>query len=141
MIRDVQNTDIDPVLDVWLRASIQAHDFISPDFWRSQLAAMREVYLPAAKTRVFEREGKVAGFCSVHGDTLAALFVSPEHQGGGVGKQLLVDAMASRLVLDLAVYSANVPAIGFYERHGFVVLNEQLDEHTGHLEKVMRWIS
>lgn len=141
MIRDVQNTDIEPVLDVWLRASIQAHDFIAPDFWRSQLAAMREVYLPAAMTRVFEADGVVAGFCSVRGDSLAALFVSPEHQGGGIGKQLLEDAMASRSILDLAVYSANAPAIRFYERHGFVVLNEQLDEHTGHLEKVMRWVS
>ncbi|MDD2099985.1 N-acetyltransferase [Pseudomonas putida] len=139
MIRDFRNLDLEPVLDIWLRASIQAHHFIAPEFWRNQLDAMREVYLPGAMSRVFEADGVVAGFCSVYGDTLAALFVSPEHQGHGIGTQLLADAKASRSALRLTVYSANAPSIHFYESQGFVVLNEQRDEHTGHLEKVMRW--
>lgn len=141
MIRDFRNVDLEPVLDIWLRASIQAHHFIAPEFWRSQLGAMRKIYLPGAMSRVFEADGAVAGFCSVFGDTLAALFVSPERQGDGIGTQLLADAMASRSTLQLTVYSANVPSIHFYENQGFVVLNEQLDEHTGHLEKVMRWVA
>lgn len=139
MIRDFQNTDLEPVLDIWLRASIQAHHFIPATFWRNQLDAMREVYLPSAASRVFEADGSVAGFCSIYGDTLAALFVSPEHQGSGIGTQLLADARMSRSTLQLAVYSANAPSLSFYEKHGFVVLNEQRDAHTGQLEKVMRW--
>jgi putative acetyltransferase len=102
---------------------------------------MREVYLPGAKSRVFEADGTVVGFCSVYGDTLAALFVSPERQGDGIGTQLLADAMASKSTLQLTVYSANAPSIHFYENQGFAVLNEQLDAHTGHLEKVMRWVA
>lgn len=141
MIRDFSNVDLEPVLDVWLRASIQAHHFIEPEFWRTQLDAMREVYLPSAMSRVFEADGAVVGFCSVYGDAVAALFVSPEHQGSGIGTQLLADAMASKSTLQLTVYSANTPSIRFYENHGFVVLEEQLDEHTGQLEKVMRWVS
>jgi putative acetyltransferase len=141
MIRDFRNVDLEPVLDIWLRASIQAHHFIAAKFWHSQLAAMREVYLPGAMSRVFEADGTVVGFCSVYGDTLAALFVSPERQGDGIGTQLLADAMASKSTLQLTVYSANAPSIHFYENQGFVVLNEQLDAHTGHLEKVMRWVA
>ncbi len=139
MIRDFRNTDLEPVLDVWLRASIKAHNFIKPEFWRNQLDAMREVYLPAATSRVFERNGLVVGFCSLHGDSLAALFVSPEQQGTGVGTQLLKDAMRSKSVLELTVYSANIPSIRFYENQGFEILEEQLDEHTGQPEKLMRW--
>ncbi|MFO2465592.1 N-acetyltransferase [Pseudomonas sp. 15FMM2] len=139
MIRDIQNRDLEPVLDIWLQASIQAHHFIPAEFWCNQLEAMREIYLPGAMSRVFEEKGSVAGFYSVHQDTLAALFVSPERQGHGIGKQLLTDAMASRSILQLTVYSANTPAIGFYQSQGFVVLDEQPDEHTGHLEKLMRW--
>lgn len=141
MIRDFRNVDLEPVLDIWLRASIQAHHFIAPEFWHSQLDAMREVYLPGAMSRVFEADGTVAGFCSVYGDTLAALFVSPERQGDGIGTRLLADAMASKSTLQLTVYSANARSIHFYENQGFVVLNEQLDAHTGHLEKVMRWVA
>ena len=141
MIRDFRNVDLEPVLDIWLRASNQAHHFIAAEFWRSQLAAMREVYLPGAMSRVFEADWTVAGFCSVYGDTLAALFVSPERQRDGIGTQLLADAMASQSTLQLTVYSANAPAIHFYEKQGFIVLNEQLDAHTGHPEKVMRWVA
>jgi putative acetyltransferase len=140
MIRDFRNIDLEPVLDIWLRASIQAHHFIAPEFWRDQLDAMREVYLPGAMTRVFEADGVVVGFCSVYGDTVAALFVSPEFQGVGIGTQLLTDAKTSNSVLELSVYSANAPSIRFHENQGFVTLNEQLDEHTGHPENVMRWV-
>lgn len=77
----------------------------------------------------------------MYGDTLAALFVAPARQGGGIGRQLLADVMLARSTLQLTVYSANAPAIRFYEAQGFVVLGEQLDEHTGHLEKVMRWVA
>ncbi|AZE60590.1 MULTISPECIES: N-acetyltransferase [Pseudomonas fluorescens group] len=139
MIRDFQHTDLEPVLDIWLQASILAHHFIASQFWHEQLGAMRDVYLPSAVTRVFEADSKVLGFSCVYEDTLAALFVAPAHQGGGVGTRLLADAMQSRSVLQLSVYSQNLPSLHFYKKHGFIVLNEQRDEHTGHLEKVMCW--
>lgn len=139
MIRHFQPADLEPVLDIWLHASILAHHFIDPTFWHDQLGAMREVYLPSAVTRVFEADGKVLGFSCVYEDTLAALFVAPEHQGNGIGTQLLKDAQAARTSLQLSVYSQNVPSLHFYKKHGFTVFREQRDEHTGHLETVMGW--
>jgi len=139
MIRNMGPQDIEVVLNIWLEASIQAHGFIDASFWHSQLDAMRHVYLPAADSHIFEREGKVCGFCSLNQNVLAALFVAPEHQGTGIGAQLLADAKIRRPTLELAVYSANIPARRFYERQGFVVLCEQRDEHTGNLEIRMRW--
>ena len=141
MIRDFRNADVEPVLDIWLQASLVAHHFIAPEFWHEQLGAMREIYLPSAVTRVFEVDGQVRGFSCVYENTLAALFVSPAHQGRGVGTQLLEDAMGSRAALQLSVYSQNVSSIHFYQKNGFIVLSEQRDEHTGHLEKMMRWVS
>lgn len=139
MIRDFCTSDSESVLDIWLRASIQAHHFVAPEFWHSQLDAMRDVYLPSAITRVLEADGAVVGFCSVYQQTLAALFVSPEHQGRGVGAQLLADAMSAKSTLELSVYAANASAIRFYEKQGFVTVRERLDEHTGQPEKVMCW--
>ncbi|MFC0251263.1 GNAT family N-acetyltransferase [Massilia consociata] len=130
---------MEKVLDIWLRASVQAHGFIDAAFWHAQRDSMRTLYLPVATTYVFERDGAVAGFYSLHGDVLAALFVDPDSQAGGIGSLLLADAKTRRSVLELSVYSANQAARRFYARHGFVAFGERPDEHTGHPETLMRW--
>jgi len=61
MIRPFRPDDLEPVLAIWLAASIRAHDFIAPAFWASKLDDMRDIYLPAAQIWVDEREGEVLG--------------------------------------------------------------------------------
>ncbi|WP_044497815.1 N-acetyltransferase [Pseudomonas saudimassiliensis] len=139
MIRDSQADDIDAILDIWLSASIQAHDFIDSSFWISKVGDMREIYLPASQTRVYEAAGKVLGFYSLYEDTLAAIFVAPGSQGQGIGSVLLADAKTQRPRLQLMVYKENAPSIQFYEKHGFTVAGEQTDEHTGHAELLMEF--
>ena len=139
LIRDFRDDDMDCVLDIWLRASQQAHGFIESDFWQQRLQDMRNVYLPAAASRVLESDGRVSGFYSLHDGALAALFVAPECQGRGLGSHLLSDAKIHLPMLELAVYSANAGAVAFYQRHGFVVLEERQDAHTGHPEVRMGW--
>ena len=139
MIREYRETDIDQVLDIWLSASIKAHSFVEPKFWKSKLDDMRVIYIPASETFVLDFSGKVAGFYSLIGNTLAAIFVSPDLQGKGMGAALLDDAKSRRESLRLTVYRENVPSIKFYEKHGFISLGEQNDEHTGHSELVMEY--
>ncbi|MBB4864980.1 putative acetyltransferase [Pseudomonas nitritireducens] len=139
LIRDLRDDDMERVLDIWLRASQQAHAFIEADFWQRRLGDMRDVYLPAAASRVVEDEGRVIGFYSLHDGALAALFVDPGHQGRGLGSRLMDDAKIHLPMLETAVYSANAGALAFYRRHGFEVLEERRDEHTGHAETLMGW--
>lgn len=139
MIRPYHPTDSDAVLDLWLRASILAHDFVPESFWREQLPAMRELYLPQAETLVLEEKGQVLGFASLHEQRLAALFVSPDAQGRGLGRRLLDDAKSRRDSLELGVYRANARAVAFYRAGAFVTLNETRDPHTGQPELTMRW--
>lgn len=73
MIREYRQSDIDQIIDVWLSASIAAHDFIEPAFWAEPLGDMRSLYIPASETFVFDDEGKIAGFYSLTDNTLAAL--------------------------------------------------------------------
>ena len=50
---------------------------------------MRDVYLPAAQTWVWEEEGVLKGFASVIDDRfLGALFVAPAAIRSGIGKAL-----------------------------------------------------
>ncbi|MBE3936079.1 N-acetyltransferase [Vibrio parahaemolyticus] len=137
MIRKYNENDMDSVLDIWLNASVIAHDFISAEFWESQVENMRNIYIPASETYVYEAESKVVGFYALYENSLAAIFVSPELQGQGIGKQLLSHAKARRAVLSLSVYKENQTSYQFYLSQGFKVVSEQVDEHTGHLEYTM----
>ncbi|MEF2510256.1 GNAT family N-acetyltransferase, partial [Vibrio mimicus] len=71
-------------------------------------------------------------FYSLHENNLAAIFVQPELQGQGIGKQLLRHAKSQRKMLTLSVYKENQSSYGFYLSQGFKLVNEQIDEHTGH---------
>ena len=62
MIRAFSQTDMEQVLEVWLAASIKAHDFIAPEYWRSQLESMRHTYLPSSEVHVCEQGQTVVGF-------------------------------------------------------------------------------
>ncbi|MCH8502656.1 MAG: N-acetyltransferase [Aliidiomarina sp.] len=141
MIREYSPADISQVLEVWLTASIKAHSFIAPDFWESKINDMRDVYIPASETFIFESKKKVVGFFCLYGDILAAIFVTPELQGSGIGTALLNDAKNRRKSLQLTVYKENIRSIGFYEKHGFTCVGEQKDEHTSHSEIIMEFHS
>ncbi|QMV14900.1 N-acetyltransferase [Vibrio spartinae] len=138
MIRKYHEEDLDSVLDIWLKASVKAHDFVSAEFWESQVENMRNIYIPASEVCVFETESQVVGFYALYENTLAALFVVPELQGKGIGKQLLNHAKTQRSRLSLSVYQENQASYQFYISQGFHVVSEQFDEHTGHSEYTMR---
>ncbi|PJC87012.1 GNAT family N-acetyltransferase [Vibrio sp. HA2012] len=137
MIRKYIIEDIDAVLDIWLSASIKAHDFVAPSFWQAQVENMRNIYLPSSDVYVFEEASKVVGFYALYADTLAAIFVHPELQGQGIGKELMAHAKTQREKLTLSVYKANEASYQFYLSQGFMVISEQQDEHTGYLEYTM----
>lgn len=127
------------VLDIWLRASIKAHGFVPTAFWESKIDDMRKTYIPESDTYVFIEDEMIKGFFSLHGNTLAAMFVSPDFQGKGIGRQLMDKAKSLRTKLNLTVYQKNPRSIDFYQKSGFMVVREQVDEHTGHMEFLMEY--
>jgi putative acetyltransferase len=102
MIRKYTVNDIDAVLDIWLSASIIAHDFVEPSFWESQVENMRNIYIPASETYVYVKDSTIVGFYSLYENNLAAIFVAPERQGRGVGKKLIAHAKNRRTILTLS---------------------------------------
>ena len=141
MIRKFQQSDIDQVIHVWLETSIQAHDFVSSEFWTSKVKDMREIYIPASETYVYEEGTIIRGFFSLHEDTLAAIFVHPDSQRSGIGKQLMRAAKEARDALTLTVYKENISSVEFYKKCGFKIESEQIDKHTAHPELLMTFTS
>lgn len=136
MIRRFQQSDMDRVLQIRLAASIQSHNFVPQALWESKVCDMRDIYLPASETYVYDAGGVVQGFVSLCGDTLAAIFVSFDAQGSGIFKQLMAYAKTIRTRLNLTVYKQNRKSVTFYAKCGFHI-EKQLDGQTGHSELVM----
>lgn len=141
MIRKFSERDMDSVLDVWLESSVQAHDFMGRGFWESKLEDMRNLYIPASETYVYESAGTIKGFFSLHEDMLAAIFVAPGYQGEGIGKQMIEKAKTLRTRITLEVYKENQNSVAFYRRCGFNEIVEKDDPHTGHRALIMEFVS
>lgn len=72
---------------------------------------------------VSEVEGRIAGIGGVQLNEIRLLYVAPEHQGCGLGSDLLrhlESMMTSPPFTDAFVYSS-LEAVRFYLRHGFSV--------------------
>jgi putative acetyltransferase len=54
MIRKSLPIDNETIVNVWLAASIKAHDFMTPEYWKSKIHDMRNIYIPASETYVYE---------------------------------------------------------------------------------------
>ncbi|MGM0913955.1 MAG: GNAT family N-acetyltransferase [Pseudomonadota bacterium] len=140
MIRPATAEEIPGLVDIWLRASIRAHDFIPEAFWSSRAEAMAREHLPQAEeVAVLEVEGRVIGFAALNGDHLEALFIDPEVQSYGHGSRLMAHAMAGHERLTLCVYSRNVRAVSFYHRLGFRAVEERVEPLSGESETLMVW--
>ena len=139
MIRNYRETDLEVIIRIWYDASVIAHSFIPSSFWASNKSAMRDKYLPLAENLVFEEEGKAAGFISLVGEKVCALFVAPEMQGKGIGRALLEHAMVLQGNLSLKVYRENENALRFYEKRGFAAVGEEIDELTGCTQIRLEW--
>lgn len=86
MIERLKEEQIDAVMEIWLSANIQAHDFINKSYWLSNYQKVKEEFLPVSETYVFVQEGQVRGFISIlNGDYIGGLFVAPFCQRQGIG--------------------------------------------------------
>lgn len=138
MIRRMENRDLDAIADIWLDTNRKAHSFISPEYWESNLEAVKEM-LPQAEIYVWEEKDKLQGFVGLTGDYIAGIFVQSQSQGSGIGTQLLDRTKRERKELSLHVYRKNERAVRFYQREGFQVESEDIDKNTGEVECLMRW--
>jgi putative acetyltransferase len=138
-IRRSQPQDMFFIGDIWLKGSLLAHDFISGDYWRGELATMCDIYFPDCELWVLiDDKDIILGFIALHDDELSALFIDSAAQGQGLGGLLLNHAQRLRPDLWLVVYDKNKNAQNFYEHHGYTKSELQTCENTGFDEWLMR---
>lgn len=140
MVREFKEDDINRVMELWLEANRQAHDFISARYWESNFEAVKEM-LPQAELFVFEKDsnGEIQGFVGLEQNYIAGIFVRDEVRSKGIGHQLLEHIKARKNHLTLHVYQKNKRAITFYQREAFQIQRETMDQATGEKELLMVW--
>ncbi|WP_338891271.1 GNAT family N-acetyltransferase [Aeromonas rivipollensis] len=139
MLRASRPEDMEEIVEIWLLASLQAHDFVDASCWWQAQEELRTRYLDHARIWVFEERGELLGFMALVDDYLAALFVRPDRQGRGVGHALLQEAKQQEGALHTRVFVENEPAVRFYCRHGFRIGGEVSDPLTGHPQYQMHF--
>ena len=130
MIRKYVDGDIDAVMQIWLNTNIQAHSFISPDYWQSNFDTVKGM-MPLAEVYVYEDDctKQIGGFIGMNDNYIEGIF----------GKQLLNYAKEGKSTLRLSVYQKNKKAIRFYLREEFAIQSENIDNNTDEKEFVMVW--
>ena len=140
MIRKLQKADINRAADIWLKTNLKAHFFIPEQYWISNYEFVKEL-LPQAEVYVYEDDKMIQGFIGINDEYIEGIFVSDEMQSRGIGKMLLDYIKDKKDRLQLKVYQKNVRAMSFYQREGFTIQSEEMDEFTGEKEYVMNWES
>ena len=138
MIRKLRKVDINKVADIWLDTNIKAHYFIPAQYWKRNFDLVKELLLQAT-VYVYEDKQEIQGFVGLSDEYIEGIFVSAEMQSQGIGKILLNYVKGKRNNLLLNVYQKNARAISFYQREGFEIQCNGIDEATGERDYAMAW--
>jgi len=140
MIKQLDDSRIKEVMDIWLKTNIDAHNFIHKQYWIDNYDVVINEYMPNSTTFVYEEDHTIKGFISITGNSfIGALFVLEDHQGKGIGRKLLDHCKSLYKSLGLGVYKENKKAVNFYKHCDFMVAKEQSNQETGFMEYIMRW--
>ncbi|MCG8708419.1 N-acetyltransferase [Brenneria sp. 4F2] len=140
MIRKYRTQDLEPLMSLWLESTTLAHPFIHPDYWRESASLVRNLYIPRSQTWVYEKPTRLAGFISVLDKRfIGALFVQRRDYGQHIGAALIRHVQRRFSLLSLEVYQQNGRACAFYQKQGFVVVEENFNQETQATTLIMQW--
>lgn len=140
MIRKFKDKDIDRIMQIWIKSSIDGHRFIKESYWKANYNLVKDTYIPVSETFVYEEDTKIKGFISlIDGNYIGALFVDVDYQGNGIGKKLIKYLMDRYENLSLSVYKQNEKAVNFYKNIGFKIIKEEENEDSGFMEYLMNF--
>lgn len=124
--------DLKKLSYIWLEASLLAHPFIGEQRLLEQRALIEDQYLPNSETWVACIRDQPNGFISLLDTFIGGIFISPAHQGLGIGRELIIHALDLKGMLELEVYTDNLQALAFYNKLGFQELSRRPVDDEGY---------
>ena len=139
-IRKANEANINRVMDIWLRANLEAHNFVDPNYWKNNFAMVKQE-IQSADVFVVEIKNEIVGFAGLKEDYLAGIFFDQKVRHQGLGTELLnyLKQRYSQLILD--VYQKNLAAVNFYQKNGFKIIQEKEYQNQNLNDYQMMWKS
>lgn len=138
MIRKKDSKDIKKIMDIWIASNLDAHNFISKDYFYNNFDIVKDA-IENATVYVYEQESKVVGFVGINQEFIEGIFVDRNYRSKGIGKKLIDYCKKNYNTLSLNVYCKNKKAIEFYKREGFEICEKKLEKDNKEFEYVMKW--
>jgi len=133
-IRKYKESDFDDLCEIFLRA---VKETASADYSPHQIAAWAQIDVSRWQDKLTDSTVQVAviddrpvGFITALERYIDLLFVSPEFTRQGIASALLT-ALVIQLPEGMLTVDASITAKPFFERHGFLVLQQQSVETRG----------
>ncbi len=138
MIRKLQKTDIDKVMEIWLTSNEDAHPFVNKEYWKSNFDEVKKQMLQA-EVFVYVQGSEIQGFVGLVNNYIAGIFVDRKYRSSGVGHKLIKYVKEGHNELTLEVYTKNNGAVNFYKREDFNIISKQVEPDTDETECLMSW--
>lgn len=138
-LTQLTDDNLDQIMGIWLTGNLDAHAFVSADYWR---AAQTEVATQIREATIYvvrDDDDTIVGFAGMVDRYLAGLFVKQGYRDQGVGSMLLFALKSDYKLIKLNVYEKNEQAVKFYRKHGFEVKNRQIDDETAQVDLTMKY--
>jgi putative acetyltransferase len=132
-IRRATSADHERLFDIWFSAVRGSHHFLTEEGVQELIPYVR-AYLASDEANLVvavDADDVCLGFMGANGNDVESLFVAPEFQRRGVGKELLEYARERAGALTVSVNEQNPEAIRFYEAYGFVVVGRSETDSAG----------
>ena len=126
VLRRATLEDADAVADVYLRSFHRTYQFPLAHTDERVRDWIRDVVIPASETwAAVDADGHVVGMMVLDDAELDQLYVAQGWTGRGIGSRFIELAKRLRPAgLSLYTFQVNERARRFYERHGFVLVDE-----------------
>lgn len=126
-IAKYEESDFNEIAELFRKVYIQTYPHFDKKFHEPGRfhAILRENTIPNSKIWTAKNNGRVVGFIALAENLIDQLYILKEFQSKGLGSFWIKQAkMIYPTFLELYTFECNKPAILFYEKHGFEVVEK-----------------
>lgn len=131
MISQPTPSDYDELIQLWEASVRSTHHFLTEENIRFYKPLIRNQYFPSVDLFIIRNEaGSIAAFMGLSDELIEMLFVHPDEQGKGYGKQLINYALDEKQINKVDVNEQNEKALRFYLKRGFDVIGRDATDSS-----------